>query len=61
MFKLLSVTMVAAAVWIAADIIRQSLRADDGGPPMGALCLAVPAAVLLIGAAVVWPRVPRDR
>ena len=44
---------VAALLW-AAEIVRQAMQFDDGGPPAGAICMAVPAFVLIIGAGAVW-------
>ena len=44
---------VAAFAW-GAEVARQALQADDGGPPLGAICMALPAVVLLIGAGAVW-------
>ena len=44
---------IAAFAW-GAEVVRQALQADDGGPPLGAMCMAVPAFGLLIGAGAVW-------
>lgn len=46
---------LAAAVWTAV-VVRQALQADDGGPPLGAVFMAVPAVVLLTAAGAVWPK-----
>jgi hypothetical protein len=44
---------VAGFAW-GAEVVRQALQADDGGPPLGAICMAVPAFGLLMGAGAVW-------
>jgi hypothetical protein len=44
---------VAAFAW-GGEVVRQALQADDGGPPLGAICMAVPAFGLLVGAGAVW-------
>lgn len=49
---------LAAFAW-GAEVIRQALQADDGGPPLGAICMAVPAFGLLIGAGAVWSSTKR--
>ena len=46
---------VAAVVWTAV-VIRQANMHDDGGPPLGAIAMAVPALLLLIAAGAAWPR-----
>lgn len=51
--------LLAAAAW-SVVVIRQSPQADDGGPPLGALCMAVPA-LLLVGAGAAWPRRAKPR
>jgi hypothetical protein len=52
--RIIAAIMVVAAFAWGAEIVRQALEADDGGPPLGALCMAVPSIGLLIGAGVVW-------
>jgi hypothetical protein len=52
--KLISGVLVAAVVYMAVQVVRQALRADDGGPPMGALGMACPGVILLIAAGAVW-------
>jgi hypothetical protein len=49
---------VAAFAW-GAEVVRQALQADDGGPPLGAICMAVPAFALLIGAGAIWSSTTR--
>jgi hypothetical protein len=46
--------MALAAFGWGGEIVREALQADDGGPPLGALCMAVPSILLLIGAGGVW-------
>lgn len=50
---------VAAIAW-GAQVVRQARQADDGGPPIGALCMALPAFGLLIGAGAVWSATNRS-
>ena len=50
--------LVAAVVW-AAGVMRQVNASDDGGPAIGALCMALPSVFLLVAAGVVLS--PRDR
>jgi len=46
---------VAAALW-AAWVFRRSAQADHDGPPIGALCMCVPAVVMLVMAGAIWPK-----
>jgi peptidoglycan/LPS O-acetylase OafA/YrhL len=46
---------VAAAAW-GAFVVHTALQADDGGPPLGAICFALPGFVLLVAAGAVWPK-----
>ena len=52
--RVVATIMALAAFGWGAEVVRQALQADDGGPPLGAICMAVPAFALLIGAAAVW-------
>ena len=52
--RIIAVVMVLAAVAWAFEIWRQAQAADDGGPPLGAICMAVPSIGLLIGAGAIW-------
>jgi hypothetical protein len=53
--------IVGAAAW-GAEVMRQANAADDGGPPLGALCMALPSVILLIAAgAVLSARKPSDQ
>ena len=52
--KVLGGVLLAAAVYLAVETVRQSLKADDGGPAAGALGMGCPAAILLIAAGAVW-------
>lgn len=52
--RVIAFLMILAAFGWGAEIVRQALKADDGGPPIGAICMAVPSIVLLLGAGVVW-------
>jgi hypothetical protein len=56
--RVASMVMLAGAIAWTTEIIRQALLADDGGPPMGALCMAMPAIFLLICGGAVWPKSP---
>ena len=51
----LSAALALAAVTWAGFVVRQVFQSDDGEPPLGAMCSAVPAFLLLIAAAAVWP------
>jgi len=51
---MIAIVMALAAFAWGGEILRQALQADDGGPPIGALCMAVPSIGLLIGAGAVW-------
>lgn len=51
--------MAITAFAFGVEIVRQALQADDGGPPLGAICMAAPAFALLIGAGVVWSAAKR--
>jgi hypothetical protein len=42
-------TAIGAFAW-GAEVVRQALQSDDGGPPAGAIGAAMPAFALLIGA-----------
>jgi hypothetical protein len=44
---------VVSFAWGAA-VVHQASQADDGGPPLGAICASVPAFLLLVGAGAVW-------
>lgn len=48
--------MVFAVAGWGFEIWRQANAADDGGPPLGALCMAMPSIGLMIGAGAVWSR-----
>jgi hypothetical protein len=50
-----SAMALVALVWIAALKLQMNQPGFDG-PPMGALCLALPAIALLLGAAALWSR-----
>jgi hypothetical protein len=52
--RAIAIVLVIAAIAWGAEIIRQALAADDGGPPLGAICMAVPSIGLLIGAGILW-------
>ncbi len=52
--RIIAIVMALAAFAWGAEVVRQALQADDGGPPLGAICMAVPAFGLLIGAGAVW-------
>jgi hypothetical protein len=52
--RVMAIVMVVAAFAWGAEILRQALQADDGGPPLGAICMAIPSVVLLLGAGAVW-------
>jgi hypothetical protein len=52
--RVVAIIMGLAAFAWGAEVVRQALQADDGGPPLGAICMAVPAFGLLIGAGAVW-------
>jgi hypothetical protein len=52
-----SVMAVAAIVWGMVVVWQATQREYD--PPIGALCAAIPAIGLLIGARVVWSRTSR--
>jgi len=52
------VMCVAAFAW-GAEILRQASGFNDAGPPLGAICMAVPSILLLIAAAVVWSSTTR--
>jgi hypothetical protein len=41
------VTFLTAVAW-GMEIWRQIQAADDGGPPLGAICMAIPSIALLI-------------
>jgi hypothetical protein len=59
--KLLSIGLFAfAGVW-AAEVVRQALATDDGGPPIAALCVCCPALFAVIAAGAVWPTPVRGR
>jgi len=51
--------LIAALAW-SAEVLRQVHESDDGGPPAGALCMAMPSFGLLICAGVAWPTKPRE-
>ncbi len=53
--RLFSFALVAVGVLLAASAMRQGLASDDGGPPLGAVCMVLPSAVLFIAAGKVWP------
>ena len=53
--KAISIILLVGAMLWAAEIFRQSRQTDDGGPPMGALFMAVPSVILLIAAGAAWP------
>jgi hypothetical protein len=48
-----AVLLIAAIAW-GAEILRQAKASDDGGPPLGAIIMAVPSVILLIAAGAVW-------
>ena len=53
--KVASIILLVGAVLWATEIFRQQRQTDDGGPPMGALFMAIPSVILLIAAGTVWP------
>jgi hypothetical protein len=57
--RVIAIVMALAAVTWGFEIWRQAHAADDGGPPLGAICMAVPSIALLIGAGAVWRRAHR--
>ena len=52
--RVIAAVMVFAAVGWGFEIWRQARASDDGGPALGAICMAVPSVGLLIGAVAVW-------
>lgn len=50
------VSLVVLALVCAAVAYREVEATDDGGPPLGALCMAMPAVLLLLLAGATWPR-----
>jgi hypothetical protein len=50
-----SIVLIAAAVVWGAIVARLAREYGDG-PPMGALCSAIPAFVLLIVGGALWPK-----
>ena len=54
MEKAVRVSLVVLAVGYGAVNYRIAADTDDGGPPLGALCMATPAVVLLLVAGATW-------
>lgn len=52
--RIASVVMAIVAFAWGGEVVRQSLQTDDGGPPLGAMCMAIPAFALIVGAGIVW-------
>ena len=52
--RVLAIVMVVGAAAWGAAVVRLALKTDDGGPPLGVICMAVPAFGLLIGAGAAW-------
>lgn len=52
--RIVSIAMILVALLWGVEVVRQALRADDGGPPLGALCAALPAFGLIIAAGILW-------
>jgi hypothetical protein len=62
--RTLSLILLGGALACAAEVIHQSTQRDengDVGPPMGALCTAAPAFILLIAAGAAWPSNPKGK
>ena len=59
--KTAKVTLVVVALGYGAIVFRTVEATDDGGPPMGALCLAAPAFLLLLAAGATWKRQAGDQ
>jgi hypothetical protein len=55
MRRIASILLIAFAVIWGAIVAYQAREYRDG-PPMGAICSAIPAVLLLIGGGVVWPK-----
>ncbi|HVS70265.1 MAG TPA: hypothetical protein VHQ47_03305 [Phycisphaerae bacterium] len=49
-----AVAMALAACAWGVEIWREARAGNGDGPPLGAICMAVPAVGLLIGAGAVW-------
>lgn len=47
-----ALTLVAIVIFVS--VMRQAMQSDDGGPPMGAICSALPSIAALIGAGICW-------
>ena len=54
--KTIRVTLVVIAVGYGVSIYRTLQTHDDGGPAMGALCMGLPAFLILLVAASTWPK-----
>jgi hypothetical protein len=54
--RVASIVLIAGAACWGAIVVRQALQTDDGGPPLGAICSALPAFILLIAGGAVWPK-----
>jgi hypothetical protein len=58
--RLGAILMMLAAVSFGVDSWRQVQAADDGGPPLGAIFMALPAIALLLAAGAIWSAGRRD-
>jgi hypothetical protein len=47
-------TMLALSIAWGAYVVRQVLDTDDVGPALGAMAVALPAFLSLIGSGVLW-------
>jgi hypothetical protein len=52
--RIAGIVLIAAAVSMSVQLVRQMQEPDFGEPPIGALCMAVPIVILLISAGAVW-------
>ena len=58
--RIVAIVMGVAAFAWGTGVVRQALQADDGGPPLGAICMTLPTFALLIGAGAVWSSANRQ-
>jgi hypothetical protein len=63
--RIASLVLIAAAVYMAVVLVRQLRDPEFDGPPIAALCMAVPIVILLMCAGTLWsvgkPRAPGSR